>query len=137
GERAFSLGGINYMRRKGWRGAPMEGGDGKSGEMSTSGPLWVLPSGWCYQNMVNMCRFHQQFILPAVDEVAHGVNPRLSAEGIQWVNHLRPGPYNFFVVMLAPALDKSLLHSARAQTLVDEARVACAVERYRLAKGSL
>ena len=39
--------------------------------------------------------------------------------------------------MLAPALDKAVLHSARAQTLVDEVRVACALERYRLAKGSL
>jgi hypothetical protein len=137
GERAFCLGGIDYMRRKGWKAASMQVSDEKSGQMMDSGPLWILPSGWCYQNMLNVSRFHQQFTLPAVDENARRVNPQLTKEGITWVNSQQRGPYNIFLLMLAPALDKAVLHSARAQTLVDETRVACALARYRLEKGTL
>ena len=57
GERAFCLGGIDYMRRKGWKAASMQVSDEKSGQMVDSGPLWILPSGWCYQNMLNVSDF--------------------------------------------------------------------------------
>jgi len=39
--------------------------------------------------------------------------------------------------MLLPALQKALQKSARMQTYVDDARIACALERYRLAEGKL
>jgi hypothetical protein len=46
-------------------------------------------------------------------------------------------PYNIFARMIAPALSASALRSARAQTVSDRAEIACAIERYRLAIGSL
>ena len=45
-------------------------------------------------------------------------------------------PYNWFGALLMPALNKAAERCARAQTSVDLARIACALERHRLAKGS-
>jgi hypothetical protein len=50
---------------------------------------------------------------------------------------MRTGPYTIFAKLLMPALEKAVRKSARMQSYVDAARVACALERYRLAKGQL
>ena len=42
------------------------------------------------------------------------------------------GPYNFIAKLLLPALSAAAMRTSRAQTWVDEGRVACAIERYRL-----
>jgi len=47
------------------------------------------------------------------------------------------GPYTIFAKLLLPALERAVRKSARMQTYVDAGRVACALERYRLATGKL
>jgi hypothetical protein len=45
-------------------------------------------------------------------------------------------PWNFIAVMCVPNFTKANQVMARNQTMVDHARIACALERYRLANGN-
>jgi hypothetical protein len=47
----------------------------------------------------------------------------------------RPTPYSFLTRMLIPALASSSARAAQAQAAVNLARIACALERYRLSQG--
>jgi hypothetical protein len=92
-------------------------------------------SGWYFQNMIVISRLHQDFVLAAVDEQSHRVLPKI-AEGLEKaINAKRTTPYNIFANMLMPALSKAAAKTARTQTFVDAACIACALERYRLAYG--
>jgi hypothetical protein len=44
-------------------------------------------------------------------------------------------PYTIFAKLLMPALSRAARKSVRMQAYVDEARVGCALERFRLANG--
>jgi hypothetical protein len=67
----------------------------------------------------------KQLVLPA--------NLRRTAKAME--GH-RPTPYNLFAGLLLPALEKASKKTAVAQTYVNLARIACALERYRLANGN-
>ncbi|HWX22245.1 MAG TPA: hypothetical protein VN578_20275 [Candidatus Binatia bacterium] len=137
GERACSTQGLDYLRRQGFRSNPFDylaNGEGPS----YFGPAFnPMPSGWFYQNMLTIARMHQDFTLPTVDERAHRVHPEISENGARALQELRTGPYTIFAKLLMPALEKAVRKSGRMQTYVDATRVACAVERYRLANGKL
>lgn len=139
GERACSIGGLDYLRRQGFRNNPMDylaSEDGASG--STSGtPLNPMPSGWFYQNMLTISRMFQNYTLPAVDERAHRVFPEVTENGGRALVNMRTGPYTIFAKLLMPALGRAVQKSARMQTYLDAAAVSCALERYRLANGKL
>jgi hypothetical protein len=97
----------------------------------------LVPRGWAYQNMVLTARLGQ---------------PR--GEGFDLANNLiRPGkfkdlarqmdaafsgnakPYNFLAAIGNPNIIKATQTLAHDQTSVNEAQIACALERYRLAHG--
>jgi hypothetical protein len=137
GERALSVSGLDYVRRRGFRENPMNYlGDSEGG--SASAPNFnPMPSGWIYQNMKTISAMHQEFTLPAVDARARRIFPEVSEQGTRAVETMRTGPYTIFAKMLLPALQKAVQKSSRMQTYVDAARIACALERYRLAEGKL
>jgi hypothetical protein len=97
----------------------------------------LVPRGWVHQNMVLTARLGQ---------------PR--GEGFDLANNLiRPGkfkdlarqmdaafsgnakPYNFLAAIGNPNIIKATQSLAHNQTLVNEAQIACALERYHLAHG--
>src|SRR5262249_2643269 len=49
--------------------------------------------------------------------------------------HSAPGPYGFLARIHFPIYSKSLRVTARNQTLINLACIACALERYRLVRG--
>jgi len=55
---------------------------------------------------------------------------------LEWHIPTTYSPFRVMVAMLAPATGKAMDKTARAQTTVKLASVACALERYRLARGS-
>ncbi len=136
GERVLGTKGLDFVRRHGFRSEGMNYIANEDGASSTvmSSPL---PSGWFYQNMLTISRLCQTYTLPAVDEKAHRVFPEIAEKGGQALAKLRWGPYTYFAKLLTPALGKAVLKSARMQVYLDATRVACALERYRLAKGKL
>ena len=137
GERACTTEGLDYLRRQGFRGNPWNYVGDAKGVADPAPPLNAMPGGWICQNMLAICRIHQDFMLPAVDERAHRVFPELTEAGIRAVQSMRTGPYTILAKMLLPALENAVRKSGRMQTYVDSARVACALDRYRLANGRL
>ena len=136
GELAFQVEGLDYLRRQGWRSSPMDYMD-TSGNSSSTMPTTLFPSGWYYQNALTVGRTLNEYSLAAVDERARRVFPEIIERGTLALSAMHANPYTFFARLLLPALAKPVERSARIQTYVDCARVACALERYRLAKGSL
>jgi hypothetical protein len=135
GERACSIGGLDYIRRQGWFADPMMYLGDDNGSAACTPAFSAMPRGWYYQNMLTISRMFQDFTLPSVDERAHRVFPQTSENGMRAVLNLRTSPYTIFAKMLLPPLERAVHKSARAQTYVDCARVACALERSRLANG--
>ncbi len=139
GERALETEGLDYLRRQGFRTNPMNylgSEDGAASSTSTL-PLNPMPGGWYYQNMLTSSRMFERFTFPAVDTQTHRVHPEVSEAGERALREMRAGPYTIFAKLLLPALGRAIQRSARNQTYVDAARVACALERYRLANGKL
>jgi len=96
----------------------------------------LAPRGWNQQNMVVVATLAQKYLdcfdaerqifLPSqLDSVARDIQKNFS----------RPTPVNFLAAISVPNFSRACQNVARAQTLVDEANVACALERYRLAHG--
>jgi hypothetical protein len=97
-----------------------------------------LPSAFFYQNELTIARMHQQWTLPLVDLTNRTVSPEtVQQEDAAATGALRHfSPYNIFARILMPALSKAVKRYARGQSNVDLARVAIALERYRLAHGN-
>ncbi len=106
-----------------------------------SGPAFhfnLIPNGWWYQNKLLMNRMHQELLLPPVDAANHRIDlEKCHSLGKDMTNELYRGfpAYKIFARMLMPALEGAIRKYAFAQVNVDEATLACALERYRLANG--
>jgi hypothetical protein len=129
GERARDIANINYFREHGGRPDLMSDTPGTG---NNYGVYYWMPSGWYYRNMTMVGEMFRDYILPSVDESNRVVSPELGNQMNQNLALRSPGPYNLYAKMLMPALTGAVKRSARAQTWVDEARIACALERYRL-----
>ena len=101
---------------------------------------WVWPHGWTYQNMVNVAVL-QQKPLEGFDLVHDTVAPRKFAEASSAVDKFfksighGKSPYKLLAAIAIPNFTRAEQTTAHNQTLVNEAQIACALERYRLAHG--
>ncbi len=109
-----------------------------SGEVKTNWlkaiRLWLLvPNGWHYQGMVRRDKFLAEAYLPAVDPGAHTIHlARLRADESDREQSL----FDRSVVVASGLLVSQVVRVAYHQNALDEARIACALERYRLAHGT-
>jgi len=136
GERAFGVGTLDYLRRQRFQLRLSDITGDSTDDMRT---MSLMPAGWVYQNMLTISRMHQDFSLAAVDEKAHRVLVNRVAALDQETHQLgqsRLRPYSFIAALLFPSLSKATIKTAKMQTLVDVAQIACALERYRLANGN-
>ena len=132
-ERAWGLAGLDYWRRSG--PVDLGGPGGMEHFMWCAEFAHYLPGGWIDQNKATLARLHQRFSLTVVDAQAGRVFPERARTMEQTLGDLPTTPYNVFSKFLLPAIARVALRSAQAQTLVNQARVACALERYRLRHG--
>jgi hypothetical protein len=95
----------------------------------------VLPRGWLYQNMLALVRFFQEQWLPTINLAERRVYPRKAEASEEHLLHMRRTPYNLLVGIFVPSCPRYCMRVAQAQVEVDEAMIACALERYRLAHG--
>jgi hypothetical protein len=102
--------------------------------------VWFAwPRGWWDSNKVQ----DSSFILlraAAVDPRSHRVYPNVDLELTKRIEQAcarwdANAPWNFYFTLASPNLDPITREYAYSQVLVDEARIACALERYRLAHG--
>jgi hypothetical protein len=95
--------------------------------------LQVIPRGWLYQNQCAIARhYHQQIIAAGLA----GTSPRNqppAAPASEVTDRSFLCPYKFLAARFAFNFWKGGLLAKRNQTIFDLGRVACALERYRLA----
>ena len=98
---------------------------------------WVLiPKGWFYLNHRTFDRFWVDCPLKAIDVPGHRVDPSTHAAFQRWIEDTRWNPSSFIARRAVPALMGQNLRFARTQVAVDHAVIVCALERYRLVKGT-
>jgi hypothetical protein len=104
---------------------------------SSSPITYLIPSGWFYQNQLSCARVVEVYCLPLVDEnrgVVSVSSVRSSEDAMK--SEIRQfNPYNVFANMILPVLASPVERCAYAQNNINMARVAVALERYRLAHG--
>jgi hypothetical protein len=93
-------------------------------------------SGCVYQNLIHESVWLQETI-SAVDPVNRYVDVPRAVRAQEAAGQGMTTPYNMLARSAVLALDASFLRFAVAQTWANEAIVACAIERYRIARGAL
>jgi hypothetical protein len=131
GERAFAIATIDNERRTREIISRQE-----NGNLMTNG-LTLMPSAYFYQSELAHAQMSQQWILPLVDTNSRIASPAAlqRAENSVQAERKRYSPYKVQALMLFPAIGRAVEKFAVIQSSIDLARVACALERYRLAHG--
>jgi hypothetical protein len=99
----------------------------------------LKPRGWVYQNMATVAEFNLQTI-DAIDLTNNFIQPQkinhLQIEAQELDNHF--SAYTSLIKDIGglPHVSKEFQAFAYFQTLVNEAQIACALERYHLANGN-
>ncbi|HUZ06042.1 MAG TPA: hypothetical protein VMV89_00995, partial [Candidatus Paceibacterota bacterium] len=128
GERAFAIASFENQRRTREMISYTDAGD-------VTNKLNLMPSAYFYQNELAFAQMSQQWFLPLVDTNSRTVSPeamrRVDAEVHAEMKHY--SLYKVQALMTAPVLDTAVKKFAATQESIDLARVACALERYRLA----
>ena len=105
---------------------------------------WLFPRGWMYQEQINCSRLYEDNLPAEAEPDARVIHPGLiAAKQNKLAGELAGGGMSpilhhlLFARMLVPALSGAYQKTALSQAFLDEAGIACALERYRLANGSL
>jgi hypothetical protein len=132
GERTCAISTFEDMRRTGEIAT-----QGEDGNTMTVKVAW-MPNAYFYQNELAFARLYQERLFPLVDTNSRTISPEVWCQVDAAVQadrkHFFP-PYTIMARMTVPALDAAVKKFAIAQSSVDLARVACALERYHLAHG--
>ena len=97
---------------------------------------YLMPNGWYYQNQLILTRNYQEQFLPVIDPSEHLYSPQKLEESRKLVESLPHSRWNFLARRFLSGAAFSLIKNfVYAQETVDLARVACVLERYRLAHG--
>ena len=96
---------------------------------------WFSPRGLLYQNQLAGNRLFETYSAGLVDATEHRVYPERCTTNAFEAALGRHTPYNIFTRMTFPAMQRIPILFAYTQNKFDEAVVACALERYRLAHG--
>jgi hypothetical protein len=135
GEMGLQGGNIDYLIRNRRELFNMTSENGTS-----SGPLFIsslIPTGWFYQNRFGCARMMVEFYIPLANVNQQTISPaavRQADKALQAETKIIT-PYNILERMLLPALGNAVKKFAYAQSSVDLARMAIALERYRLSHG--
>ena len=151
GERACNLWAIDYIRRVGiqeldegsWMSDPESERSAQSGtagfpdgeKLLRQTLFQLVPAGWFDQNKLFSSRLYEKYMLPLVNQEQRLVLPAAVQQSSAMGRELVRMPYRFLAGLMVPALARAAEKFAYVQGLVDLARVACALERYRLANG--
>ena len=143
GERADGNGIIVYARnhrgRLGVLGMTEAGDESQASMIGLVAAL--VPRGWFYLEQVSYNRAFDAYVRLGVDLASRRVDPQVIAQNEKAIEQsLQGGGSLFFghrlmAAVLLPAIPQAYRKFAYFQTLVDEATLACALERYRLANG--
>ena len=129
GEPAFAIASLENQRRTREIISRQENGD------LVTNKLTFMPDAYFYQNELTFARVQQQWLLPLIDTNSRIVSPaalRRANDAVR-AEMKHYSPYKVQALMVFPAISSTVRKSAAIQVSIDLARVACALERYRLA----
>jgi len=115
---------------------------GDSTEGGASPIIKLAPRGWFDQEYVTLNRWYDRLMDPALDVSAKRIHPGESAKVVAEFERTVAASgnallqHNLMTRLLLPNLSDALVKAAFAQTSVNLARIALALERYRLAENS-
>jgi hypothetical protein len=143
-ERAFGVQQIEVVKRNGVRHLFAAIGVGKATprEVLFSFACRMMPSGWYDLEGLNYCTAYDTQIKKIVDPAGKRVFPRQAASN--YADYPFPMEttalysvlhHQMIAAMIFPSVAKTPAKTAVAQTAANQAAIACALERYRLAKG--
>lgn len=106
----------------------------------------IAPRGWYYQEQLNYARMYDQQLRGVLDFDQKRVHPSRAESNARELEREVAGGrlgrtlsgilrHRLLASLLLPAMSKVSLKAAIAQTVVDEAAIACILERFRLAHG--
>lgn len=135
GERVLSMANIEYLRRT--RNIDVFSSEENSTPGFVKAAYHLIPNSFFYQNELAITRAHQEWLLPVVDVEQHIVSPQKADLAESNISKMRIhwSPNTILAAMTLPALEWSSQRFAYAQSSVDMARVACALECFRLEQG--
>jgi len=116
------------------------------GDIPDTADAWVRPwlllsrfnNGFYYQNQVALYRAIEEKVFPLVDLKSRSINTaRLAQERKTVEENTRFSPYTFFARTGLPMYFRVLEKNAKIQTWLNQAIIACAIERYRIAHSAL
>jgi hypothetical protein len=116
-----------------------------SGEGNFPGAIWsAVPNGWFDMEKVNYSRFFDEYLMPSIDVTNRRISPSACKEAEGRVTGLLSKSrarlflqHRAFCSLLVPGTLTIARKTAFGQTAADTAGIACAVERFKLAKGKL
>jgi hypothetical protein len=82
-------------------------------------------------------RFYAESLLPEIDSRRERVDPRAVAAVQRKFETARTTPSNMLTQMIVPAITPAVRKAASSHTAMQQAAIACALERCRLARGQL
>ena len=95
----------------------------------------LVPGGWFDQNKLFSCRLYEKYMLPLVNLEQRLVLPAAVQQSSSMGGERIRSPYRFLAKTIVAPLASCVESFAYGQASVDLARLACALERYRLANG--
>jgi hypothetical protein len=150
-EQAAGIATIELVRKKGlgYLNAlgTSEGTPAPASATATFIGLLIVPQGWYYQEELNFCRAFHVELATSLDTTKKRVSPARVKADAQAFEQLMTASgfagtglgiilrHRLMATKLLPALGRVIRKSAAAQTAFNQAAIACALERYRLANG--
>jgi hypothetical protein len=136
-EMALRVAKVDYLRRHRRALANRTVGDDSSPPLPVRVLCHLIPSGWFYQNQLRFARLIVHHFLPAVDLNRGVMSPVFIKDAYAKIeaDAKQLNPYVTAQAYLLRDIGPGARKFARIQGIVDLARAACALERYRLAHG--
>lgn len=94
---------------------------------------YLFPKGWFYLNLRAVDQGFEALVEPVLDPASHRVHVEVQERFLDQLKRQPRVPFNLLAAKILPSIGQQNVRVARAQASVDMARIACALERYRLA----
>jgi hypothetical protein len=146
-ERSAGITAIEYARKKGdWSMFANPESESLAADPTVARiGVWLMPRGWFRMEAANYAQVFEQQQNGVLDLQKRTVDAnRMEANNTdveELLGNKKSSVFNtehrYFARLLLPALKNATRRYAAAQVAADEAALACAIERYRLANGTL
>ncbi len=150
GERALGIGVLDFLRRNRKEVAELVAlsgwgfdEDNKHSRVSKTDfqvfAVFLIPSGWFERAKVGIARIHSEYVLPIVNLETRAFSSDAEKRADRAFADFEQKKLSFrhwFARLLLPGLNKTWKKFVWAQSFTDMARIAIALERYRLAHGN-